>query len=50
MVLKGKISQPVIIYLEEPKLHSNDITTLKSPLGWLTDNHMFLANYVLKKE
>ena len=26
------------------------IKTLKSPLGWLTDNHMFLANYVLKKE
>ena len=35
---------------KEPKLHSKDITTLKSPLGWLTDNHMFLANYVLKKE
>ena len=26
------------------------IKTLKSPLGWLTDNHMFLVNYVLKKE
>ena len=35
---------------KEPKLHHKDITTLKSPLGWLTDNHMFLANYVLKKE
>ena len=35
---------------KEPKLHSKDITTLKSPLEWLTDNEMFLANYALKKD
>ena len=35
---------------KEPKLHTKDITTLKSPLEWLTDKHMFIANYVLKKE
>lgn len=32
------------------KLPDNDIAILKSPSGWLTDNHMYLANSVLQRD
>ena len=35
---------------KEPTLAAKDISILKSASGWLTDNHMFVANYILKKD